>query len=587
MKKIVFLILFIYLSCIIIPVSAASELLENGSFEQGMKCFIHTESDGQYKLTEETAASGKYCAYLFARTVKNTCVQYDIKPFLEKNGMQYYSFSVAAKLDDPAFDYSKFRVVVKIITDRNEFIYTGSDSKVVNEYFIPCSGNTNILWQGTILQASLYLENCTKNEYPNLFIDDFSLSFVPVDIPSVSAEPEKPGFAETQTGALRRDIWDDSCGEAQAAAAELWPVRYRSLLPFHTAVQDTLSFGHYEEMIDVEIAFAEYAGIDFWAYYWLKDGGAYQAHRESTRSCAVKLCFVLDKTLSVKDIQEMTDYFSLDCYLKLSQRPVLFLEDSYEMLEPVLNLCSKKNIATPYIILITKNSVQIHANGIDAIASAGNEQAWNEALSYTQNIVPLVCCGESKQNAFTAQQIAQNVKAALKFCSENSAMPKCILIDAWNKNLQGSYLVPTLCFDEIGNPLTENGSYCLDISRIDALHSVLNPNGNTDIIRHYGLHRSDIPTPNLSNLPAASANSDIFDPHWQTPDPSTEESDNTADISATDKNTENEIIIHSQNTKWYLWLIAGIFLLSVIIIIFIVFQKRRHQHEEKSGNHGS
>lgn len=84
MKKIVFLILFIYLSCIIIPVSAASELLENGSFEQGMKCFIHTESDGQYKLTEETAASGKYCAYLFARTVKNTCVQYDIKPFLEK-----------------------------------------------------------------------------------------------------------------------------------------------------------------------------------------------------------------------------------------------------------------------------------------------------------------------------------------------------------------------------------------------------------------------------------------------------------------------------------------------------------------------
>lgn len=585
MRKAVFLILFIYLSCIIIPISASAELLENGSFERGMEHFIYTESAGRYELTENTAASGKYCAYLFARTSKSTCVQYDIKPFLEQNGMQYYGFSVAAKLDDSAFDYSKFRAIVKIVTDRNEFIYTGPDIKIVNERFTSCSGNTNILWQGTILQAYLYLENCTKNEYPNLFIDDFSLSFSPVDIPSASEEPEAPSFTEVQTGALRRDIWDDSCGEAQAAAAELWPLRYRSLLPFHTDVQDSIRFGHYEEIIDVEIAFAEYAGIDFWAYYWLKDSGAYQAHRASTRSSAVKLCFVLDKTLSLKDIQEITEYFSLDCYLKLSQRPVLFLEnDTYETLEPLLKLCSEKNIAAPYIILITKNYVQVHAKGIDAIAPAGNRQAWKAALSYTQNIVPVVCCGESKKNPFTAHQIAQSVEAALSFCSENSAMPGCVLIDAWNKNLQGSCLVPTLCFDKDGNAITENGSYCLDTSRIDALHSVLNPNGNTDILRHYGTYPSDIPAP---SIPAVSAVPGISGKKGQVPDPSMEEGEPTADVSATDGTAENEIIIHNKNTKGYLWLIAGIFLLTAAIVILIIFLKRRRRNEEESRNHGS
>ena len=151
MKKAVFLILFIYLSCIIIPISASAELLENGSFEQGMEYFIHTEAEGQYELTENTASSGTYCAYLFARTNKNICIQYDIKSVLEQNGMQYYCFSVAAKLDDRAFDFSKFRAVVKIVTDKNEFIYSGSDIKITNERFTLCTGSTNILWQGTIL----------------------------------------------------------------------------------------------------------------------------------------------------------------------------------------------------------------------------------------------------------------------------------------------------------------------------------------------------------------------------------------------------------------------------------------------------
>lgn len=585
MKKAVFLILFIYLSCIIIPISASAELLENGSFEQGMEYFIHTEAEGQYELTENTASSGTYCAYLFARTNKNICIQYDIKSVLEQNGMQYYCFSVAAKLDDRAFDFSKFRAVVKIVTDKNEFIYSGSDIKITNERFTLCTGSTNILWQGTILQACLYLENCTKNEYPNLFVDDFSLSFSPADIPSASEAPETLSFAEVQTGALRRDIWDDSCKEAQAAAAELWPLRYRSLLPFHTAVQDTVRFGHYKEIIDVEIAFAEYAGIDFWAYYWLKDSGAYQAHRTSTRSSAVKLCFVLDKTLSAEEIQEMTDYFSLDCYFKLAQRPILFLEDdAYETLELLLKRCSEQNTAAPYIILISQNNVQAHAKGIDAIAPAGNSQDWQNALSYTKNIVPMVCCGESKKNPFPAQKIAQSVEEALRFCSQTSAIPGCILIDAWNKNLQGSFIIPTLCFDKEGNAVIENGRCRLDTSRIDALHNILNPNGNTDILRYYGTYPSDIPEPSPTTVSAVPGTSDQKEP---LPDSGMEEEEATANISETDGAAENEILIHSNNAKGYLWLLAGIFLLTAAIVILIILFKRKQRNEKESRNHGS
>ncbi len=584
MKKLAFFTLFIYLWCMIIPVSASSELLENGSFEKGLTGYFYAENGGQYLYTSNAAASGKYSVYLSKRTSQDICIQYDIKQILKQHGPQYYTFSISAKLNEPAFDYSKFRAVIKIVTTDQEFLYKSQEEKIVNEKFTSCKSSTNLLWQGEITEAYLYLQNCTKNEYPNIFIDDFSLSFSIVDVPSST---DTPTFSSIQIGAIRRDIWEDSSVESKAAASELWPERYRMLFPFHTALGEEIHFGLYQDIIDIEIDFAEYAGIDFWAYYWLENGGAYRAHKKSSKASSVKMCFILEQTTSLQQIKEMAEYFSLDCYLKLSQRPVLFLDgdtNTYNKLDMLSQVCALKGIQLPYIILMTPSYLQSSAEGIDAIVPTGDsitESDWKEAFSYTKELIPMVYCGKNKADYCTADEIISTLKTALDFCKNTN--PGCILLNAWNRNEAGAWLVPTLSFNASGNAIIENGKYRLDTSRIEALHNLLNPNGETDILHHYSAYSLQEPQDNRT--PAVT----------EKPQPSGNEAGNNIE-----KETAENILVSPQITASEeivvatpegfmrpVWIsLIAVFVVLVAVILFVLW-KRKKNHEKESGNHGS
>lgn len=582
MKKITFLILLIYLSCIIIPVSALTELLENGSFERGIDGCVYIEEAGQYLHTSETASSGDFSIYIFKRMSQSTCIQYDIQPILKQYGTRYYHFSASVKLNEPAFEYSKFCAVIKIITDTQEYIYKSPEVKIVNERFSVCESTTNLFWQGNILEAYLYLENAAKNEYSNVFIDDFSLS-VSEENPIVTNPPAE--FSSLQVGALRRDIWQDTCEESKTAASELLLERYHPLLPFHTVLQPEVRFGSYKDIMDIEIDFAAYAGLDFWAYYWLKEGGAYREHKESGNAAKVKMCFVVEPGLPKEALREMASYFSLNCYLKIQERPVLFLEGdsgTYEKISLLQQLCAEKGLAAPYIILITQNAVQSNAPGIDAVALTGGRPVWQQALKDTNSIVPFISCGMDKRNYQSPQEIVNHIKEAFSFYNTSGAGPGCILVNAWNKNAAGAWLSPTLCFDSKGNVLSEDGAYCLDTSRIDALHALLNPNGPDTILRRYG---GTAYTPSYPPLTLAPGETPALPSFFTN---AAEETAFCSEPAETSLSVPTAALDDRGISSFHFpvfWFFAAV-LLAAGVIVLIILLKRKKKREEKGGNHG-
>lgn len=359
-------------------------------------------------------------------------------------------------------------------------------------------------------------------------LDDYEISSF-----EITAQKRKPIEKENNifdekcpVGAIRWDAYfstengSDKVTVSKEVSKTLSPNIFHSHAPFFakTVDKDKLIFNEpTQEQFDYECELAVDAGIDYFAYCWYRNSDAMSyARRQHTKSVwrdKIKMCAIIGVyTLDEESIDELASNCNEDFYLKIFDRPVIFVFGAINIsaahVENVKAKVIEKSGKEPYFIAMigadVLNAYNYKLLGYEALTSYScfpNGEGWtyqqllekaernNEIFRSLNDIIdyaPHITCGldfrpralnpvwwmGGKNFAYTGtgEEIYQHARKTLQKAKNVPAA----LIYAWNEHDEGGWCCPTLTVDENGNTVTdENGNNVMDRSHLDAIKKAI------------------------------------------------------------------------------------------------------------------
>jgi len=331
-------------------------------------------------------------------------------------------------------------------------------------------------------------------------------------------------------GAIRWDAWTGGEVTAQVERS-LGPRKYHSRLPWFAQVVDDSRVridGSPQAIMDLEIAFAANAGLDYWAFVLYPEGDPMsQSLKNYLRSAArgrVRFCVILHNAFGVSDEQWPKERDRAVALLKepgyqpvLDGRPLVYAFEVRLRGEfPAQRFAEFQRAAraagvNPYCVFMGWNPAadfrDQSAKGFDAVSAyaygsadatfadlcrAVEQRYWKNAAEAGVPYIPLVTTGWDKQprkdnpvsweeghsyhqqtvfpSTATPQEIASHLERALNFVEKNHTVcvANAIIIYSWNEHDEGGWLVPT--WTSSGEPNAE---------RLDAIRRVLKRDDNS------------------------------------------------------------------------------------------------------------
>lgn len=358
------------------------------------------------------------------------------------------------------------------------------------------------------------------NPSEDVMLDSISeaASDVGDDSSTKPVDPNKP-----LVGAIRWDAWTGATNEVGIQVERtLGPNEYHYKLPFYA-----VETGHdsvrieaiTQDVIDQEIEYAAYAGLDYFAYVWYPSSmGLDQARNlylSSGKKNLINFCLIIEDSRFSREIHlpDVISFMRMGTYQKvMGNRPLLYFLGSRgittEQIASLRTSAAKAGLGNPYVVLMRSDADDIERKqelGMDALslyavswvknhppgagpngapfadlaATAADQWDWI-ANTKGQAVVPTVTTGwdvrprfdnpvtwmEVKADAWaqtaTAAEVASHTRAAIEFVKNNSSKceSKAIIMYAWNEFDEGGYICPNL------------PKYA-GTERIDALRSVL------------------------------------------------------------------------------------------------------------------
>ena len=352
-----------------------------------------------------------------------------------------------------------------------------------------------------------------KFELPNLVAENTPPPIVP------PAETPVPDTQPSQTsgrpliGVIRWDWWADNF---ECTTKWLSPNKYHYKAPFFAKETGKNSLhidGDTQEIFDKELAYAQYAGLDYFAFDWYRGSGqlwngVYGAtlFKKSANKGNIKMAYILEPTslageFNFENLKEMIADFGRADYQKINGRPLFFymtappltpnqvaaINDTYIRLYP--------NQPLPYIV----NAIQVGVTEAKMNNGTGIA-AWSQYTGYSQDgdiemrerykqagvkLIPTLTVGWHTspigeqpcgwyQNApiepeyrLTGQALKNHLIDTINFVNNNPTICEAntILCYAWNENAEGGYIVPTIV----------PGTSQINTEIIEAFHQVLKP----------------------------------------------------------------------------------------------------------------
>lgn len=322
-------------------------------------------------------------------------------------------------------------------------------------------------------------------------------------------------------GAIR---WDGCVGELNRAGLEvehiLSPNQYHYRAPFFSkeiSYDSIQCRGVTQEIMDQEIAYAKYAGLDYWAFCWYPPHSgldtARQLYLKSARKKDIKWCVILGTNPFDynTDAKWLVERFKESNYQKvLNGRPLVYVFPAtvtkpYQLIG-LRDLTRNAGVPDPYIVVMEFSPQKaasvadsLHADAVSCYASASNfetgdhyndaaywpavsksdQAGWEKYAASGKKLVPWVTTGWNPRpriersvlwNAYytadgcaqdgTPEQVARSLQNAIAWTrnNTNTAEANVILMYAWNEFDEGGWICPTL-----GN----------NTGRVDAINKIL------------------------------------------------------------------------------------------------------------------
>jgi len=468
MKKLVAILITVSLVLGILPalfaitVHAEGEILVNPGFEDadismwnGNGCTIARDSNN--------ANTGSYSLMATQRQYYYSSPRQNITQLLSTSGKGVYDFSAYIKLLSGEISNSMYVVISVASTGSSTKWYTGSTATITDSAFTQSLADDKfITWEGTLTSAYIYVQNANSSITSGFYVDDFSL----VKGAYIYTEQTLTlrGDDETSVGAIRWDAWlprPDSVGEQ--VADTLGPLKYRFRLPFFGIENGDgagdVDFPTYSQTImDREIEYAAYAGIDYWAYCWYPINKtmdtARNYHVSSSIRDKVKMCAILNvNPFGAAERAQLISYFAEDFYKKVQGgRPLLYFFNNTDALATIVAIqqdCIAADIPLPYCVSMSSMSAGMDAvskyavSASDGIAfsslASTTEGYWDTQKNAGNQVIPLVTTGwdprprydnpvswtsvaaNSWAQTATASEIAQHLKNGIEWTEDNAS----------------------------------------------------------------------------------------------------------------------------------------------------------------------
>jgi len=252
-----------------------------------------------------------------------------------------------------------------------------------------------------------------------------------------------PRGSRPLVGAIRWDAWYAPRDPVtEAVERSLAPPRYHYRLPFFAKVKPDSSVeidGGHRETIDREIAYAERAGLDYWAFVWYGPASpmntALRLYRDSPRHRAVNFCLIA--TLGQWNgrggyhdvVAQQAEYTADPAYQRvLEGRPLFYLafvtpeivQRDWGVIDAVRDAVGVlrdavrgKSGATPYVVLMATGAAgagelakKVGADAVGAYAPHADRRAapyarlaaeavefWDALAAHGLDVVPTVMTG--------------------------------------------------------------------------------------------------------------------------------------------------------------------------------------------------
>lgn len=308
-------------------------------------------------------------------------------------------------------------------------------------------------------------------------------------------------------GAIRWDAWvGDNHPVGLEVEKTLSNPEYYNRLPFYTSYKDgkPLIRCTNKDIILKEIDYASNYGIDYFAFCWYPHNSNLDIARKiflSIKQDKIKWCLILGTNpFTCRDAKWLIEEFKKDNYLKIDNRPIIYLFNMNDELLKIVNYLRK--YTNPYIIGLVWNYEEAinfsELFNLDALSqyctpgqnnlsyvrvSKKEREAWNK-YKQIKPVIPWVSTGWDKRPRYDSpvsweecdnfnkeyiefpnlKELEEEVTYAYHFASNNNS--NLILIYAWNEFDEGGFIAPTL----------NNGK--IDTSKLEAIKKAIDKNSN-------------------------------------------------------------------------------------------------------------
>ncbi len=444
----------------------------------------------------------------------------------------------------------KIRIFHKIIIDYldvKEQTYTSSGAVTVND-----SEWTEITYSSTLPFGSKIIDFIVYfiqqgGAYTDILVKEFEVCEDEPAKPEERKRNIKPISEQKKrlVGTIRWDAFVKSVPDgklpADCVARVLSYKEYHNQAPFFSLVDgEKVSFPEYTvETWEKEAEFAKKGGLDYFAYIWYESFDDMsiprKTHLKSPNKDMILMCGILERLRQEKTMNELFDAMKDSCYLRLDNRPVVFLYGldrwTGEEVERLCEMAENAGIKEPlYIVGMSNEKSQLAfltnlSKGIDAISwyavgATKKDMPYKELkddceelmdkagkLCFGNNIdiIPSFTTGRDTRarirtgvfwcggdpnatedrlkpyrNMYalppTNEELEEHIKTTLKYVEDNRDRTKPYMICSygWNEHEEGGWLCPTLAVDENNIVIRdENGDIIPDTTRIDILREAL------------------------------------------------------------------------------------------------------------------
>ncbi len=431
--------------------------------------------------------------------------------------------------------------------DVDELSYAASNEAIINDTdWTEIKHSSTLPFGSKILDFIVYFiqQNGVRTD---ILIKEFE---VDEDVPEKIQERTRnlPPISEQKkrlVGTIRWDAFTKSDPDGETPADQVAKVlsykEYHNQAPFFSCVDgEKISFPEYTlDIWEKEADFAIKGGLDYFAYIWYDSDSAMsqprKIHLQSPNKDKILMCGILERIRGEAAMNELFEAIKDSCYLRLDNRPVVFLYGvdrwSSETVELLCKKAENAGIKEPlYIVGMSseKNQLALMTNlskGIDAISwysigATKKDMPFEELKDSCEDlmvragrfcglnnidIIPSFttgrdtrarirtgvfwCAGDPNatddkdkpyRNMYalppTNDELKEHIRTTLKYIEDNRdrTRPYMVCSYGWNEHEEGGWLCPTLSVDENNDVIyDENGNIIPDTVRLDILKEVL------------------------------------------------------------------------------------------------------------------